>query len=91
MKRSSPNMCGSPPPHPGEVVDGVNQDWLVVDRIVASRKRVASEGDVEGTEFLVKWKQMGYDMCRCDKCDDVQVGYDMVCRWECVIWKWRES
>jgi hypothetical protein len=64
------------PCHPGELVHGVNQQWLVVDRIVAVRGAAlpsTSSAPAAQPEYLVKWKELGYDMCRC-----VSVGLDIV-------------
>jgi hypothetical protein len=65
----------------GEIVNGVNQQWLIVDRIIAER---GSESTLPGSagsagssaavaarkamatnrlEYLVKWKELGYDAC----------------------------
>lgn len=36
------------------LVNGINPDWLVVDRVVSQRGKGAS------TEYLVKWCQLSY-------------------------------
>ncbi|KAK9828698.1 hypothetical protein WJX72_001585 [[Myrmecia] bisecta] len=42
----------------GDWVWGVHRNWLLVDRVVASREKRGS-----GMQYLVKWKDLGYDEC----------------------------
>ncbi|GAX74493.1 hypothetical protein CEUSTIGMA_g1942.t1 [Chlamydomonas eustigma] len=82
----------------GEVVNGVNQQWLVVDRIIAERGGTgvtlsAESRDSQNTntlsstgtsisggkvstacrlEYLVKWKELGYDACTWESYDDLR-------------------
>ena len=43
-----------------ERVHGVNPQWVVFDRIVSVK--AADSGELE---YLVKWKDLGYEQCRC--------------------------
>ena len=56
---SPPSPC---PPPADERVHGVNPQWVVVDRIVSVK--AADNGELE---YLVKWKDLGYEQCRCGK------------------------
>ncbi|EFJ45932.1 hypothetical protein VOLCADRAFT_30242, partial [Volvox carteri f. nagariensis] len=53
----------------GEYVHGVNPLWLEVDRILAEQKGRAQ------MEYLVKWKDLGYDQCTWELESDI-AGYD---------------
>lgn len=44
----------------GEYEHGVNRQWLLVDRVVAERPHTSMSS---GVEYLVKWKDLGYDQC----------------------------
>ncbi|KAG1665916.1 hypothetical protein FOA52_004505 [Chlamydomonas sp. UWO 241] len=46
----------------GEVKHGVNSAWLLVDRIVAERPCEEERGGLS-SELLVKWRDLGYDVC----------------------------
>lgn len=47
-------------------MNGINEAWLVVDRVVAMRggSPLDEAGEAGNIEYLVKWKELGYDMCR---------------------------
>lgn len=50
-----------PSPPADERVHGVSPQWVVVDRIVSIRGATGTDE----VEYLVKWKDLGYEQCRC--------------------------
>ena len=53
----------------GELVHGVNSQWLLVDRVLAERSQCGgasiSGSSSKQSEFFVKWRDLGYEACRC--------------------------